>query len=491
MKKRIQRIVLLALLANLGIVAFQIYWLRNTYKVNEARFEKDVNEALNIAVEHLVVDHFRDNIVVKHIKNENDTIDFTNVNMITSTTTIVDSNLSIAFIGANELNQEKIEAQQSIRLIKKDITISDSTKVKVEELLNKTLTSLSDHSIDLPQLDLLYQIELQQRDIALPYFLDYYRADSLYDSTADKDAFAPSYQTNAIAGFLGNQSSVKANFPNRTIFLFRQMSFNILASLLLLIITTASFIYMLRIIFEQKKLSDIKNDFINNMTHELKTPISILSAANEAMTNFNILENQKKTKQYLGIFKNEIERLSGMVEKVLNIAIYEKANFRLKLEATDVKELLEELANRYEIVPHKDIKIDYENQLTNPVLNLDKVHFANILNNLLDNAIKYSKDQIQIAIKSFEDAKSIIIQISDNGIGIAKNHQERIFDKFYRVPTGNLHKVKGFGLGLSYVKALMDAHKGNIDVKSDLGKGSTFTLTFPFNNVPSTTSQLD
>lgn len=479
MKKRIQRIVLLALLANLGIVAFQIYWLRNTYKVNEVRFEKDVNEALNLAIEHLVVDHFRDNIVIKHVKNENDTIDFSNVNMVTSTTTIVDSNLSIAFIGANELNQEKIEAQKSIRLIKKNITISDSTKVKVEELLNKTLTSLSDYSIDLTHLDTLYHIELQQRGISLPYFLEYYRADTLYDSTIGENDFEISYQTNTIAGFLGNQPSVKANFPNRTLFLFQQMSFNILASLLLLIITTASFIYMIRIIFEQKKLSDIKNDFINNMTHELKTPISILSAANEAMTNFNILENQNKTQQYLGIFKNEIERLSGMVEKVLNIAIYEKSTFKLKLELTNIEELLEDLTNRYEIIPHKDIKIDYENQLINPVLSLDKVHFTNILNNLLDNAIKYSKDQIQIVIKSFEDAKNIVIQISDNGMGIAKSHQERIFDKFYRVPTGDLHKVKGFGLGLSYVRKMVEKHGGQIEVHSELNQGSMFTIRLP------------
>jgi len=479
MKKRIQRIVLLALVANLGIIAFQIYWLRNTYKVNEARFEKDVNEALSIAIEHLVVDHFRDNIIIRGSKDGHGIIDIANLNMLTSTTTIVDTNLSIAVIGSQGFSLGEIDTQKSIRVVKKGLMVTDSTQIAMEKIINKTLTSLSDHSIDLTLLDSLYQAELQQRNVALPYFIDYYRADSLYASTAYKNTFEPAYATNEITGFLGIRSSVRAKFPSRTLFLFKQMSFNLLASLLLLIITTASFIYMIRIIFEQKKLSDIKNDFIGNMTHELKTPISILSAANEAMTNFNILEDEKKTKQYLGIFKNEIERLSGMVEKVLNIAIYEKATFRLKLEATNIEELLEGLANRYEIVLHKDIKIDYENQLSNPVLSLDKIHFANILNNLLDNAIKYSKDHIQIAIKSFEDAKNVVIQISDNGIGIAKNHQARIFDKFYRVPTGNLHKVKGFGLGLSYVKKMVEKHGGQIEVNSELNRGSKFTIRLP------------
>ncbi|MEM6700537.1 MAG: HAMP domain-containing sensor histidine kinase, partial [Bacteroidota bacterium] len=366
--------------------------------------------------------------------------------------------------------------------IKQNIEFGDSFQVAMEEIVNRTLTGISDNSIDFSRLDTLYEKELNQRNITLPYFINYYRADSLLATITHYDNFTAAYETNAIEGFgfLGHQSSVKASFPNQTLFLFRQMSFNILASILLLLITTASFIYMIRIIFEQKKLSDIKNDFINNMTHELKTPISILSAANEAMTNFNILEDQKKTQQYLGIFKNEIERLSSMVEKVLNIAIYEKATFKLKLEAINVEKVLEDLANRYEIMPQqKDIKIDYENQLSNPVLEVDKVHFTNILNNLLDNALKYSKDQIQIVINSLEDTKNVVIHISDNGIGISKSHQERIFDKFYRVTTGNLHKVKGFGLGLSYVKKMVEKHGGEIAVNSELNQGSVFTIRLP------------
>ncbi|MEM8523291.1 MAG: HAMP domain-containing sensor histidine kinase [Bacteroidota bacterium] len=474
MKKRIQRIVLLALLANLGIIAFQIYWLRNTYKVNEGRFEKDVNEALDDAVTDLVFNGF---LISVEIGKINDQISGM---QLRHSTVKFDTSASVSLISSDKIDLNNTNTYRDIQVVKQDKVTGDSLQVEMEKIVHN-LTNLSKNAIDLKRLDSLYKAELQQRNILLPYNIHYYRSDSLYASTTNKNPFKPIYETNEIRnpGFLNTNSSVKAVFPSQTFFLLKQMSINLLASLFLLIITTASFIYMLRIIFEQKKLSEIKNDFINNMTHELKTPISILSATNEAMTNFNALEDRNRTKQYLGIVKNEIERLSGMVEKVLNISIYEKATFNLKLEATNVEELLSGLASKYKIVQHKDIKIDYENQLIDPVLQLDKVHFTNVLNNLLDNAIKYSQERIQVAIKSFEDTKNVIIQISDNGIGIAKGHQERIFDKFYRVPTGNLHKVKGFGLGLSYVKKIVEKHNGAIEVKSELNQGSVFTIWLP------------
>ncbi|MEN0051073.1 MAG: hypothetical protein AAF806_28670, partial [Bacteroidota bacterium] len=260
MKKRIQRIVLLALLANLGIIAFQIYWLRNTYEVNKARFEKDVSEALNDAIKHLVFDRFREEVNIVSSTKKDLESGFVGIDMIRSTNRI-DTSISIAVIDSEDFENDQIKKKSNIRLIKQNIEFGDSFQVAMEEIVNRTLTGISDNSIDFSRLDTLYEKELNQRNITLPYFINYYRADSLLTTITHYDNFTAAYETNAIEGFgfLGHQSSVKASFPNQTLFLFRQMSFNILASILLLLITTASFIYMIRIIFEQKKLSDIKN----------------------------------------------------------------------------------------------------------------------------------------------------------------------------------------------------------------------------------------
>ncbi len=499
MEKRIRHIVLLALLANLGIFLFQGYWLHNTYKVNEARFEKDVSDALFSAGEQFIDDAFRKEFLqvpkkIKTIKQVAKDSFFTS-SMQTEMQITIDASESASVqstkipdgrtIFLHQTGPEKIELPpiDSIEVIQlKDHALKDMMKtrnIEIDMIIQRALTEFKDYEFNLEQFDSLYTKELEQRDIQLAHIADVYIKDSLYETTAALHDFTPSYQTKPVTIFQSTDTSVRASFPNRAFFILRKMSLSLLASILLLGITVASFIYMIRVIFEQKKLSEIKNDFINNMTHELKTPISILSAASEAMTNFNVLDKPEKTQQYLGIFKKEIERLSGMVEKVLNIAIYEKANFALKLEETNLHEMLEGMQERYAVVPHKDVKIDYQNQLSNPELRVDKVHFTNILNNLLDNAIKYSKEKVTIAIKTFEDAQHAIIQISDDGIGISKGQQERIFDKFYRVPTGNLHNVKGFGLGLSYVKRMVEKHGGEISVRSELGKGSTFTISIP------------
>lgn len=479
MKKRIQRIVLLALLANLGIFLFQMYWLHNSYKVNEARFEKDVTDALALAAENMAAGAFR-----KGILDKADGLEI-NINgqSLWQEHHFQPTNFDTLFIVSDEKLEKNKSSSRHIQIFEthhlEENYMTDSVSVKIDAVLNKALLGFSDDEFDMEKFDSMYTEELAQRDIKLPHIVDYHVKDTVLETTAALYDFDVAYQTKAVNVFFGKQNFLQASFPSRTLFIFKKMSFVLLASLFLLGITVASFFYMLRVIFEQKKLSEIKTDFINNMTHELKTPISILSAANEAMTNFNVLENPQKTQQYLSIFKQEIERLSDMVEKVLNIAIYDKTNFALKLEYTRLDSMIESVQERYKVVQHKDVKIDYQNELDDALLQLDKVHFTNILNNLIDNAIKYSKDKVQIAIKTFADTKHIVIQISDNGIGISKSQQARIFDKFYRVPTGNLHTVKGFGLGLSYVKRMVEKHGGEIAVTSEPNKGSTFTISIP------------
>lgn len=240
------------------------------------------------------------------------------------------------------------------------------------------------------------------------------------------------------------------------------------------------FAYSISTILKQKRLSDIKNDFINNMTHELKTPISTIGLSSEMLMKGTVSEKED-IQRYAGVIFKENKRLQKQVERVLNVAKLDKEKVELKTEEIHLHELLEEAKDTFEFnqMTHGgtillDLKAD------NDLIHVDSVHVGNVIYNLLDNAVKYCKDQPNISLSTWNDKKGIYFEISDNGIGIKREFQKMIFDKFYRVSTGNLHDVKGFGLGLYYVKLVVEAHGGTIDVKSNIGKGTTFKIWLPF-----------
>jgi two-component system phosphate regulon sensor histidine kinase PhoR len=236
------------------------------------------------------------------------------------------------------------------------------------------------------------------------------------------------------------------------------------------------------IIFRQKKLSDLKTDFINNMTHELKTPVATISLAGEMLRNNKVLADTDKAKNYAGIIMEENNRLSSHIERVLQFARYDKGQIELKKEYCNIDEIIDDVAHSSELrIFNMQGRIEINRLAQNSSVLVDRHHITNLFNNIVDNAIKYKSDNplfIQIRIENI--ANGIMVSIADNGIGMSKETQRKIFEKFYRVPTGNLHDVKGFGLGLSYVKAMVNAHKGKITVISDLGKGSRFEVFLPF-----------
>lgn len=279
---------------------------------------------------------------------------------------------------------------------------------------------------------------------------------------------------------LGKENKVLINFPDKRIFILQQIWLPLLSSMLFIGIIIFCFIYAIKVIIRQKNLSDIKNDFINNMTHEFKTPIATVSLAVEALQDPDFLNKDSFRKRYIGIIKDENKRLGQQVEKVLQAATLDKKEFKLKLEKLNIKEILINARDLIALqVENKGGKIQLETKLQDPYLEGDAFHLTHILNNLLDNAIKYSKEAPYIRLKAWDDKEHIFISVIDNGIGMSKEALKKIFDKFYRVPTGNLHDVKGFGLGLAYVKTMLEAHHGEIQVKSEPGKGSSFTLKLP------------
>lgn len=234
------------------------------------------------------------------------------------------------------------------------------------------------------------------------------------------------------------------------------------------------------IIIRQKRLDQIKNDFINNMTHEFKTPISTISLASQMLKDGTVIKTPKTLQHISGVIQDESKRLSFQVEKVLQMAIFEKGKSGLKLKNVDVNDIIHHVTNNFRIkVENKKGKIIERLEAKNSIISVDEVHFTNVIYNLLDNAVKYKMGVPVLYVKTWNKNDGIVISIKDNGMGISKDNLKRIFEKFYRVPTGNVHDVKGFGLGLAYVKKIIDDHDGQISVESELKVGTKFDIFLP------------
>ncbi len=271
-------------------------------------------------------------------------------------------------------------------------------------------------------------------------------------------------------------------FPDQQTFLIGKIWISLASSILLVLVIIAIFGYAVYTIMTQKKISEIKNDFINNMTHEFKTPISTVSLACEALQDEEVKKNDTFLKRYISIIDAENKRLGMQVEKVLQMATLEKKDFKLKLEKLDVHQVIDKALDNINIqIEKRDGVIKKQLLAAQKEVVADEVHLTNIIYNLLDNANKYSREKPEITIATKNKNGGIVVKIVDRGIGMSKEVSNRIFEKFYREPTGNLHDVKGFGLGLTYVKTMLDALGGSIDVKSDLAKGSTFEIYLPQN----------
>lgn len=278
---------------------------------------------------------------------------------------------------------------------------------------------------------------------------------------------------------VANPNFLTVFFPNQKIYLVKTVWLMLLASTLFIGIILLTFIKTIQTIVKQKQLSEIKNDFISNMTHELKTPISTISLACEAISDPDV--DGKRVHSFVGMIRDENRRLGMLVENVLKTAVLDRGEVKMEKDEIDLNDLIRDVVKNIQIqATSRSGYIGVGLNASNAVIKADKVHFSNIIYNLLDNAIKYSINAPEVNISTISDKVGITIRVSDRGLGISKDDQRKIFEKFYRVPTGNVHNVKGFGLGLSYVKAIVEKHSGNITLESTLGKGSTFTIFIPY-----------
>ena len=268
-------------------------------------------------------------------------------------------------------------------------------------------------------------------------------------------------------------------FPTRPSYFMESMQLAVLFSGILLI-TILFFIYSMLVILRQRRLSEMQKDFINNMTHEFKTPISTIKISADVFLNNEVIQKDARLHQYANIIKTQNQRLNNQVEKVLQLAKVERGSFKLALEEIDLHQLLKGILESTSLeLAEKNGSLTTACQATNSWIQADKLHLTNILHNLLDNAVKYSKRNPEIVVSTKSLKQAIQLNIADRGIGIAKDHQAKIFKKFYRVPTGNVHNVKGFGLGLFYIKNVCDAHQWKLKLESELEKGTKISIIIP------------
>lgn len=522
-------------LALVGLISFQMYWINNAINISEDRFRNGVQDALNTVSEQLEKQEIvytaaktlqysqggktwvgLDSIKLSKRVNDESTkgfllsqedvekfyfgpdsaveeqrhfvVDIEKDKPYKSSEGVwIDENILIEVNKFKANIDSVVEYNESDgRIVRKVEEKSELVTVVVNELFSKERKL--ENRIDPRQLQTLLASSLRNQGIDIDF--DYGVIDGeqnnivLTNRDESKDQILKSeFRTNLFPRDIiptGNYLAIF--FPDQQTFLIGKIWLSLASSILLILVIIGIFGYALYTIMTQKKISEIKNDFINNMTHEFKTPISTVSLACEALQDEDVKKNDLFLKRYISIIEAENKRLGLQVEKVLQMATLEKKDFKLKLETLDIHEIIDRALENVNIQIEKREGIIHKHFMASEKeVVADEVHLTNIIYNLLDNANKYSREKPEITITTKNKRGGIIVQISDKGIGMSKEVINRIFERFYREPTGNLHDVKGFGLGLTYVKTMLDALGGNIGVKSDVARGSTFEIYLPQN----------
>ena len=379
------------------------------------------------------------------------------------------------------------EASKSMREIVKNRYVYQ--KALLDEVVYSILYSASEkplkERINFKLLDQDLKAELMNNGINIPYHFtvttqdgrEIYRCPD-YSDEGEEYSYSQVLFRNDPQSKTG---VVRIHFPDMNSYIFSSVYFMI-PSVVFTIVLLITFVFTIVVIFRQKRYSEIKNDFINNMTHELKTPISSISLAAQMLNDESVPKSPAMMKHLGGVIADETKRLRFLVEKVLQMSMFDRKKAVFKKKELDLNEMVENVAHSFTLrVEHTGGKIYVDIEAIESKLYVDEVHFTNVLFNLMDNAVKYRKpDQpIDIYMKTWNDDEHLYFSVRDTGLGIKKEDLKKVFDKFYRVHTGNVHDVKGFGLGLAYVKKIVDLHKGEIRINSEYGKGTTFTIKLP------------
>lgn len=379
------------------------------------------------------------------------------------------------------------EASKSLQEIVKNRYVYQ--KALLDEVVYNILYQASEkplkERINFRLLDQDIKAELMNNGINIPYHFivstqdgrEVYRCP---DYTGDGDEYT--YSQLLFRNDPANKTGVvKIHFPDMSKYIYSSIRF-MLPSVVFTLVLLVTFIFTIALIFRQKRYSEIKNDFINNMTHELKTPIASISLAAQMLNDNSVTKSPQMMAHLGGVINDETKRLRFLVEKVLQMSMFDKKKAVFKKKQLDLNEMVETVAKSFSLrVEHTGGKIYTEIEAIDSAMYVDEMHFQNVIFNLMDNAVKYRKQDkpLDIYLRTWNDDNFLYLSIRDTGLGIKKENLKKIFDKFYRVHTGNVHDAKGFGLGLAYVHKVVELHDGEIKVESELGKGTTFTIKLP------------
>lgn len=539
MRRKLNIIFLLITLSLLGIIAFQVYWALNAFTVNKEKFDSNIDVALQRAINDCkkeYLDSLRTVIARRlsppetHLKMDTLTersdhnLKYLSIDSISNLFWRIKDNSLIPFSQLNAYRKRIDHKANSRELIaeaafespilmhnilqvfsiydisshgilgstishdKNEMDIPEDRIMRFDPALNNTVYALrKDFRVsDSIKIDRYLKTELNKLHIRAPFNLIIStlatppaKLTSHYSETTEYH-----YKYHGFRMFLsivGPEFFVRAVIRNPQNAILKGMLITLLMSLLLVVLTVFCFWYIFKTIIQQKKLSELKDDFINNMTHELKTPIATMTVAIEGLQKYNALNDPEKTQRYLQTSRNELTRLNDIVSRVLNVAAFGNDEVKLVKDSINVDELINDVIETEKLKANKPVTIYYENKSDIKTINADKLHFRNVMVNLIDNAIKYSNEQVLIIITCYKVGDNALFSVKDNGIGIPAAHISHVFNKFHRVPTGNVHDVKGTGLGLSYVKYVVEAHNGSVIAESELNAGSEFIISIPYN----------
>jgi two-component system, OmpR family, phosphate regulon sensor histidine kinase PhoR len=496
MKKINKLPLLLMLLAIMGLAAFQVVWLQNSFREEKQALTVNTNILFRETARQCEAARFKmdSNIQVRTGSRGDLAGTFTAIarRMRDSANTKPQAKGAVVLaIKTEELNSQNGAVTQNsdntIAILEKD-SLPPANTITIKEhfadpregegaviRILKSLESQND-TVTIKELREKYQAALAKQKINVPFTI----TRTALEKSRDMFRFKAEASNEVTMGF-AHPISFRLILNDTATYLLKKLLPQLLVSLILLGVTVLSFWILYRNLAEQRRLNQLKNDFIGNITHELKTPIATVSVALEAMRNFDVLKDQEKTKGYLDISSSELQRLNLLVDKVLKLSMFENSEIRLQKTEFDIRKLVEEVAESMKLqLEHQGAKLFITTSGDRFTLEADRLHLSSVVYNLVDNALKYGGSKPSIEIELISHANFLEMSVSDKGIGIAAAYRQKIFDKFFRVPTGNVHNIKGYGLGLSYVNYILLRHHGSIEVESELGKGSTFIVKLPY-----------
>ncbi|MBN2214552.1 MAG: HAMP domain-containing histidine kinase [Bacteroidales bacterium] len=497
-----------------GLIFFQVYWIRSSVRVNEEQFDQLVNKTLT----DIAIKIQKQEAVFQVINQINPAFFDTNLYRQVSSyyidSIVPDNNIWIKLqhdikVTDDQTGQVPVTTEQHPE---SSIQLQHSSQEKISEhystepsgigqlflqreiLINSIIENMFrlspriEDRINKQELQQLLENMFRERGIPLDfeYSVTKWNTMTAFKSVNYKnDDDTEYYKVRLFPDDIYSESNyLVVYFPEKSRFIFKSLGFMAISSISLTLILILSFAIAIYIIFKQKRLSEIRNDFVSNMTHELKTPISTISLASQMLGDQSIPDKLKNIDYLSGVISEESKKLGYHVEKVLQLAIFERGKLELKFKVCDLHEIIMNVIHTFDIqIKHRGGNIIRELNAENYSVSIDQVHITNVFSNLIDNAIKFCERNPEIKIASFNENGYLGVSIADNGIGMNKQDIKKIFEKFYRIPTGNIHTVKGFGLGLSYVKKIVEEHQGHIKVESKPFEGTVFKVYLPSDKI--------